>query len=250
MELFVFLFFAIAIIALLFIIGSFIPSQNESRGKRGEKIVFSILKELPDDYYIWNDIILQRNGYSVQIDHLVISPYGIFVIETKNMSGWIYGNDDCEKWTKTNWGRKYRFHNPVKQNHAHVMALADLFCMSIDKFIPIVVFLHGVNLCSKTNSIVIYADQLLDEIYKFRLPVMSLIDVQHLANILNAATVETKDTRNEHMNKVYQRKQCKNNLISNNICPLCGGRLVERSGSYGNFLGCSNYPSCKFTVHL
>ena len=79
---------------------SLLPSQSETRGLRGERKVFSILKELPDEYYIWNNIVLQRNGYSVQIDHIVISPYGIFVIETKNHKGWIYGNDDCDKWTK------------------------------------------------------------------------------------------------------------------------------------------------------
>ena len=79
---------------------------------------------------------------------------------------------------------------------------------------------------------------------------MSLSDVQRLATILNAATVETDNTRNDHMNMVYQRINRKDYLVSNNICPQCGGKLVERSGSYGYFLGCSNYPRCKFTTPL
>jgi DNA topoisomerase I len=30
-------------------------------------------------------------------------------------------------------------------------------------------------------------------------------------------------------------------------CPRCGGNLVEREGKFGKFLGCRNYPKCKFT---
>ena len=113
MEFFIIVIIAIAVFALLYI-ASLLPSQSQARGLRGERKVFSVLKKLPDEYYIWNDIVLQRNGYSVQIDHIVISPYGIFVIETKNYKGWIYGNDDCDKWTKTYYGHKYHFNNPVK----------------------------------------------------------------------------------------------------------------------------------------
>lgn len=135
MEFIIFVIISIAIIALLYYIASLLPSQSETRGLIGERKVFSILKELPDEYYIWNDIVLQRNGYSVQIDHIVISPYGIFVIETKNYKGWIYGNDDCDKWTKTYYGRKYHFNNPVKQNHSHVKALANFFvCLRTNSF--------------------------------------------------------------------------------------------------------------------
>ena len=96
MEFIIIVTIAIAVVSLLYYIASLLPSQSETRGLRGERKVFSILKELPDEYYIWNDIVLQRNGYSVQIDHIVISPYGIFVIETKNFKGWIYGQDKID----------------------------------------------------------------------------------------------------------------------------------------------------------
>ena len=29
-------------------------------------------------------------------------------------------------------------------------------------------------------------------------------------------------------------------------CPLCGGDLVYKTGKHGEFIGCSNYPSCKY----
>ena len=99
MELFTILAVAI-VVGRLFYFAKYLPSQAEYRGRLGEQKVCSILKKLPAEYYLWNDIVLQRNGYSVQIDHVVISPYGIFVIETKNYTGWIYGNDDSDQWTK------------------------------------------------------------------------------------------------------------------------------------------------------
>ena len=241
---------AIAIVVGLYFLAKLLPSQAEYRGRRGEKCVFSILKQLPDEYYIWNDIVLQRNGYSVQIDQVVISPYGIFVIETKNYTGWIYGNDDSDQWTKNMYGYKYHFGNPLKQNFSHVKALAELFCVSVNSFIPIVVFLHGADLRCNTHGTVIYAGQLLDEIYSHRQQMMTLSDVQRLAEVLNAATIETEDTRKEHLNKVYESIGRKNYQIYNGICPKCGGNLVEREGRYGYFLGCSNYPRCKFTTPI
>lgn len=83
MEQMLFIMIAVAVVVAVYFLAKLLPSQAEYRGKHGEQRVFSILKRLPDEYYIWNDIVLQRNGYSVQIDHVVISPYGIFVIETK-----------------------------------------------------------------------------------------------------------------------------------------------------------------------
>lgn len=63
-----------------------------SKGKVGEMRVASILKKFPvNRYKIINNLLLTSNGYSTQIDHIVISIYGIFVIETKFYQGWIYG---------------------------------------------------------------------------------------------------------------------------------------------------------------
>lgn len=236
----------IAIILAFLYFATFLPSQAKFRGMLGEHTVAYYLNKLPEDYYLWNDIVLQQNGYSVQIDHVVISIYGIFVIETKNYTGNIIGNDDCDQWTKNVYGYKYHFGNPIKQNHSHVNALRKLFSMPEHFFIPIVVFLPGANLHCNTRGIILYASQLLDEIYKHKTQVITLDDVKRLSTILNAETIETKDTRKEHLNKVYERINKKNDLISKGICPNCGGHLVERRGRYGVFLGCSNYPKCKF----
>lgn len=251
MEMVLFPILVIAIVVgWLIYFAKFSPSKAEYRGWRGEQKICSILEKLPDEYFLWNDIVLQRNGYSVQIDHVVISPYGIFVIETKNYTGWIYGNDDSDQWTKNMYGYRYYFNNPIKQNNSHVKALARLFCMPESFFIPIVVFLNRADLRCNTKAIVIYESQLLDEIYNYRKSVMTSADVQRLATILNAATIETEDSRKEHINKVYESIGRKRSMINIGVCPKCGGSLLKRKGCYGDFIGCSNYPTCKFTTKL
>ena len=48
----------------------------------------------------------------------------------------------------------------------------------------------------------------------------------------------------------YHVKNIKENIIKDNstICPKCGGNLIERTGKFGKFIGCSNYPKCKYTT--
>ena len=220
------------------------------RGKYGEQIVSSILNSLPAEYSLWNDIYLQQNGYSVQIDHIVISVYGIFVIETKNISGWIYGNDYSMQWEKNMYGHRYSFYNPLKQNHSHVKALAHLFNMSENQFVPIVVFLQRAKLKCKTKGTVIYVNKLKDEIFRYRTEVLSSSEVLRLSEVLNHAIGDDKNRNDYHLKNVHRSMEFRNDKVSNRICPECNGTLVVRSGKYGQFMGCSNYPRCRFTMPL
>lgn len=73
----------------------------EWKGKYSERLVYRKMLRLPDEYTIFNDLLFENNGYSTQIDHLVVSPYGVFVIETKGYKGWILGGEYSEKWRLT-----------------------------------------------------------------------------------------------------------------------------------------------------
>ena len=75
-------------------------SSPENIGKVGEKRVARKLDWLSKEYIILNDIMLPTQYGTTQIDHIVISPYGIFVIETKNYKGWIFGHENSEEWNK------------------------------------------------------------------------------------------------------------------------------------------------------
>lgn len=239
----------IVIIVIAFFIIAIILRYNQSaiKGKYGERKVSAILMSLPSDYYLFNDVYIQINDRSTQIDHVIISPYGVFVIETKNYTGWIFGSEHAEFWTKNMYGNKYQFQNPLKQNYFHVKALESLFGIPKNKFIPIVVFLEGATLKCETKGIVIYSNQLKDIIYSYTTPTINSLDIQKLTEKLSHSRLVTKEIKKEHKQKISQIITNKNTMIYNGICPRCGGQLIERKGRYGNFIGCSNYPQCKFT---
>lgn len=234
-------FFAIAIILKL--------NQAKIKGRFGEMKVSSILKSLPDNYHVFNDIYLQINGMSVQIDHIVISVYGIFVIETKNYTGWIFGTDNSEQWTKNVYGNKYEFRNPLKQNYAHVKALQCLLGLSKEKFIPAVVFLRGAVLKCNTQGTVIYSSQLKQFILSHTSAIIDSSNISKLTNLLVYSLLTDKEMKKNHIVNIRQKIHQDRISIYNGICPKCGNKLVERKGQYGEFIGCSNYPNCKFTTH-
>jgi len=114
------------------------------KGRFGEAVVsVGALKRLdPKVYRVFNDLILPRpdGKGTTQIDHVVVSPFGIFVIETKNYAGWIFGDEHSRYWTQTNYGKKSRFQNPLHQNALHVHALAIATGLPRDCFHNLVYF--------------------------------------------------------------------------------------------------------------
>lgn len=238
---------------LLLIIGVIVflrLNQANIRGRRGERRVSSRLLSLPSEYHVFNDVYIEVQYRSVQIDHIVVSRYGIFVIETKNYTGWIYGNDKSEFWIKNMYGNKYQFRNPLKQNYSHVKSLQTLFGIPESKFIPIVVFLNGATLKCDTTGIVIYSHQLRRTILDYSVPVFSDMDVERMIALLSSSRIVEKDRRSNHVHRIKGDINEKQALIASRICPRCKGKLVVRKGKYGEFLGCSNYPQCNFKASL
>lgn len=241
--------FTILILVTVFAFAIYLKlNQAKIRGRLGETKVSLILNSLPEGYYVFNDIYLRQGDISVQIDHIVISVYGVFVIETKNYTGWIYGSDQSEQWVKNMYGHKYHFQNPLRQNYSHVKRLQNIFGLSTDKFIPIVVFLSGATLKCHTQGIVIYSSQLKSLMGSYTTPILDLLEVRKLADILLSLNISDKRDRKLHIDNVRRRIYQTRDSINSGVCPKCGGRLVKRQGLYGQFLGCSNYPRCKFTL--
>ena len=117
-------------------------NSPRKKGERGERRVARILADgLGDGYILLNDVYLPRKGGgTTQIDHIVVSKYGIFVIETKNYSGWIFANAKDAYWTQVLYREKNHFQNPLRQNYGHICAIAE--CLRIQKnlFENVVVF--------------------------------------------------------------------------------------------------------------
>ncbi len=120
---------------------------DKYKGRSGEKKVTRTFKKLlnSDKYLILtNDNIPNPKVEKCfsQVDHIVLSEYGIFVIETKNWSGWIFGNKENKHWTVVyKGGSKRQMYNPVRQNWGHIYALVNFLNIPKEKFHNIVCFI-------------------------------------------------------------------------------------------------------------
>jgi hypothetical protein len=115
-----------------------------TKGAIGEGVVnWVVLSRLDPAWYTCfkNVFIPSRTGRGMtEIDHLVVSVHGIFVIETKNHSGWIFGSADQRSWTQTHFRKKHTFLNPLKQNQTHINALAAFLMLPREAFHSIIFF--------------------------------------------------------------------------------------------------------------
>ena len=222
------------------------------KGKYSEKLVNNKIQELPEEYVIFNDLLFESNGYSTQIDNIVVSPYGVFVIETKGYKGWILGGENSEYWTQTIYKSKHQFYNPIKQNAGHVRFLRHLLRCSVDiPFIPIVVFNNDAELkVHIVNSLVVNRYSLKRTILQHRTSVLNQETTDWIVRTINQnRIIADKEKLKQHKHNAKARQYRSSDLINQGICPQCGGQLLLRHGKYGTFYGCSNYPKCKFTLN-
>lgn len=212
-------------------------------GKAGEHWAKKELEKLNDDYLIINDLMIKtKDNKTHQIDHLVISKYGIFVIETKQWNGYIIGNDYDKKWTIIAGKRKYYSENPIHQNYGHIKALQEILNIDINKFISIVYIPSTVKTKIKSNNIS-RAGELTNKITAYRTQIID--NPSEIYRRLNNLNIIDKEKRKEHIQYAKNVNKQKE-FNGSNICPWCGGQLVEKNGKYGKFIGCSNYPKCRY----
>ena len=240
-------------------------NSPKQKGKRGAAYIHSVLMQLSDEYTIIDDVILPTEHGTTQIDHVVVSKYGIIAIETKNYRGEIYGDDNRKEWTQmiiTNvnfrrkWWKTYtyvtknHFYNPVKQSIGHAMQIKNMMTNYPHVPVtPVVVFagsavLKGVN----SKHAVIYDYELLDFISQKRNVYLNDSDVSEVLQLFQRRNMRTLVDDRTHVKNIKQAVKQTQATINAGICPKCGGQLLKRNGKYGSFYGCSNYPNCKFTT--
>ena len=245
----------IFIVAVLII--SILSRSATVKGCFGELMVRFALSFLPQKKYIrLDDILLRENDETHQIDHIVISRYGIFVIETKNYKGWIFGTEAQHQWTQSIYGKKYHFENPIIQNRGHICALNALLQKNgvdgvIDAFHSIVTFPGDCELKNHPAGVIKWG-ALSKTIKTFSVEeVLQQETVDKIVQIIKDANHTSMKDRAFHVQSVRQKRAQaqKNDAISKykNTCPRCGAPLVLRKGKYGSFYGCSRYPKCRYT---
>jgi restriction system protein len=197
------------ICALLFAFVLYLKGQYPRiKGKTGERRVNRrILDGLDGDKYaLLSDVTLTTDRGTTQIDQIIVSEYGIFVIETKNMDGWIFGSKTSEKWTQVLYKKKTPFYNPLKQNYAHVCALQKLLNLPLSKFVPIVTFTGDLEFKTEMPENVVYSVDLVSHISSKTSPLFKRDELYSIiCKILNHRLAPGKETDDLHVHNLRQR---------------------------------------------
>lgn len=248
--------FAGVIIALLIASRIFLLWWNspKQKGKRGERLVaMRLRKGLPDEYLILNDIYLPLpDGTTTQIDHIVVSQYGVFVVETKTYSGWIFGNEKSKDWTQSIYRKKSRFQNPTRQNYKHICALADNLGIDKSYFIGVVAFTEDCTFKMEMPEGVVYSRRVADYIRSKKMPKIKPEQVGELAQAISEwqATV-SEERKSKHVENL-RKSHASVKEGENPVCPYCGGEMVLRKSRKNgtSFYGCKAYPKCRGIVKV
>lgn len=222
------------------------------KGFLGEKTIRMLLGTLPKNkYMVLNDILLEKDTRTAQIDHIVVSVFGIYVIETKNYKGWIFGKETDEFWIQNIYGQKNRFKNPIRQNYGHIQMLKAF--LPEDTHFPIhsiIAFSSRCDLkvtCDKTP--VLYFLQVRKYILKTgQTPIATIEEARNVAEHIQKVQITDKKKRKQHVHAIQETVYDIQKKEKQGICPKCGAKLVQRKGKYGEFTGCSSYPKCKYIV--
>lgn len=250
------------------------------KGRIGELIVsFAAWVMLSRRHYLrLNNITLPlSDGGTTQIDHIIVSSFGIFVIETKNYKGWIFGQERDAKWTQMIMGRKYQFQNPLRQNYLHIKTLSELLNLNLRYFHSVIAFMGHCEIKtrddlpenvlnkgmltyikSKQDELLSHEQmtEIVDKIEKTRLPKSRKTDRQHREYLQNKFdnldNLDNFDNINQDLQTVSSKSNApksfnpakKSAFVSAAnpretppSCPKCQGDMVKRTAKTGKNKG-------------
>ncbi|WP_277373499.1 NERD domain-containing protein [Pseudomonas sp. AA-38] len=190
------------------------------------------------------------NG-TTQLDHVFLSPYGIFVLETKNMSGWIFGSEKQAQWTQKLYKRSFKFQNPLRQNYKHLKALEATLGVSPEHLHSVITFIGGSTFKTEVPANVTQGIGFIRYIQSFQQPVFSEAEVDAMLHALQTGRrAPTLATHREHVQNLKRRSD----PTADRQCPKCGSALLIRTVKTGpkagqQFWGCSGFPKCRTMQH-
>lgn len=231
-----------------------------STGKYGEYLIYKVLRryEREGGRFLFNLYLPKPGGETTELDVVLLCRGGIFVFESKNYSGWIYGRESDYTWTQilpyALRDRDKKFYNPILQNRGHLKHLQNL----VGEDVP----LHSVIVFSERCMLkkvkftrkevrVIKRSKLRRTVKRICAKHPDVLDdtaIQELYSLLYPYTQVRRNIKTQHIKSIRRYGERDDGLR----CPYCGGSLVLRTASRGEnageqFYGCENYPRCRFT---
>lgn len=224
------------------------------KGLLGEALVKLAAKwRLPEDtYHRIHNVTLPTSDGSTQIDHIFVSRYGIFVVETKNMKGWIFGGENQAQWTQKIFKKSFKFQNPLRQNYKHVKTLEAALDVPPESIHSVVVFAGESTFKTAMPANVTAGGGYITYIKSFSVPVLSEAQVKQAVSQIESGRLEpNRETHRQHVQHLKSRAD----TSADRKCPKCGEGMVLRKARRGanagkEFWGCSGYPKCRVVQNV
>ncbi len=224
-------------------------ASKAKRGKLGETKVTKVLERIIDDHVVLNDVTFlnETSGMSHQIDHILIHPHGLFVIETKNYFGTITCDEDGYGWFKTVRGRREKIANPLKQNRSHAITLRKVI-KSKCPVVPVVVFVQNNAPYTPDENVINLEDLLLFiDSYPYE-RLLTKSQMKEIETLIKATSVDL--SKKEHLENIGYLKQYQREYraqvtyaLEKGKCPECDAPTILD----GDYIRCSK---CGFYVKL
>lgn len=239
-------------LAPAFVLGAILKSPW-FKGVFGELLVNFSSKMLLDknDYRLVKNVTLPTEDGTTQIDHIVVSKFGVFVVETKNMKGWIFGSPNQSTWTQKIFRQSHKFQNPLHQNYKHVKTLEALLGLTEGQIHSVVVFVGDSTFKTDMPANVTYGGGYARYIKSKTQIVLTREKVDEIVATLAAGRLtpsfKTHQDHVTHVKSIVSKKQ------NSGGCPKCGSPMVMREVNKGankgnKYWGCSRYPQCRGTA--
>ncbi|KTT13847.1 nuclease [Pseudomonas oryzihabitans] len=194
-----------------------------------------------------HNVTLSTPDGTTQIDHVFLSCYGIFVVETKNLSGWIFGGEHQAQWTQKLYKRTFKFQNPLRQNYKHLKALEAALGVNPEHLHSVVTFIGGSTFKTEVPANVTQGICFIRYIKSFQQAVFSDAEVEAMLHALQSGRrAPSLATHREHVQNLKRRSD----PTAERQCPKCGSVMLIRAVKSGaktgqQFWGCSTFPQCR-----
>ncbi|QGX39830.1 NERD domain-containing protein [Permianibacter aggregans] len=223
------------------------------KGVIGEFVINVSAKLMLDRnvYHLMKDVTLTLEDGTTQIDHIIVSRFGVFVVETKNMRGWIFGDVNKKVWTQKIYRHTNTFQNPLHQNCKHLKALETLLGIDPSKLFSVVVFIGDSTFKTKMPENVTEGGGYIRYIKSKKEVVLSEAEVSDVTNRIQQLRLTPGIKTNlHHVASLNQRK-----AQTTTNCPRCGAETIVRQIKSGEragrqFRGCINFPKCRGTLAI
>lgn len=187
-----------------------------------------------EKYHILRNVTLPAADGTTQIDHIIVSEYGVFVVETKNMKGWIFGGAHQRQWTQKIFKYTNKFQNPLHQNYKHVETLKSILGLNDQQIFSVVVFVGNSTFKADMPENVIDGPGLIKYIKSKDQQVILHADVQMILSKIEAERlVPSRETTKAHINHVKQIVEEKQSSHSNPKCRMNVATISSNDDEWG-----------------